>query len=292
MLKLVSGGQDAAPVSQVLKYVEAEDHHGLLLDNYFASHRVRNHSPRTIAAQRRFLTGWFASHGEEGRPLYIWEAMAPVVGRQRILGYIQALIDSELAPATVRVYLGMLDQFFRYVMEHPYVKVGTDFRRLQDIYGPIEKPLSEFDRPTHAYDDEQRGLPLDPQAIYGFFAALRTHYLTAKKPRRAAIQARNYTLALLAAESGLRSDELTHLEISKDLLWESHRLQTRFAKATRGSGKERAKPFSPRSRGTRSASTCASIGRTLWAAGKATFSFCRPRGKFSPIARSTARSAG
>jgi site-specific recombinase XerD len=66
-----------------------------------------------------------------------------------------------------------------------------------------------------------------------------------------AIRARNYTMVVLAGESGLRIDELLHLEISLDLFFESKKLQTRFAKGTNGSGKRaRLTLFPPLARDT------------------------------------------
>ncbi len=54
----------------------------------------------------------------------------------------------------------------------------------------------------------------------------------------------------MAGESGLRVDELLHLEIS-DLHFDSFKIQTRFAKGTRGSGKRaRLTLFTPLARDT------------------------------------------
>ena len=65
------------------------------------------------------------------------------------------------------------------------------------------------------------------------------------------LAARNYAMVVLAAESGLRADELIHLEISNDLFFESKKLQTRFAKGTNGSGKRaRVTLFTPFARDT------------------------------------------
>jgi len=65
------------------------------------------------------------------------------------------------------------------------------------------------------------------------------------------IKARDYAIAVLAGESGLRIDEIANLEISQDLLFESKKLQTRNAKAMKGSGK-RSRPtiFTPLTRDT------------------------------------------
>jgi site-specific recombinase XerD len=58
-------------------------------------------------------------------------------------------------------------------------------------------------------------------------------------------------MIVVAGESGLRVDELLHLEITKDLFFESKKLQTRFAKAMKGSGKRsRVTLFTPLARDT------------------------------------------
>ena len=116
-----------------------------------------------------------------------------------------------------------------------------DARRLRvspEFYGPIEQPVSEFDCPSHSFDGEQRGIPLDPERLYDFYGVLQQKYvIPLGHTEHRHIRARNYSIAVLAGESGLRADELAHLEISKDLLFESKKLQTRWAKATHGSGK-------------------------------------------------------
>ena len=63
-------------------------------------------------------------------------------------------------------------------------------------------------------------------------------------------RARNYTMAVLAAESGLRANEILHLTVDY-LFFDSSKLQTRHAKGKRGSGKRsRTTLFPPLSRDT------------------------------------------
>ena len=228
---------------------EAAHHHKQLLEGYFQSHITRNHSPRTIAEVRRHLIGWFKEYGSLFRPLYVWEAMEPRVGRKRIVEYGKALITAELENSTIRRYLGHLRDFFSYVTAHPIVFNGDASHRVTELYGPIEQPVSEFDCPQHSYDGEQRGIPLDPERLYDFYGVLRTNYLSAAGMKD--IRARDYSIAVLAGESGLRIDELIHLEISKDLFFESKKLQTRHAKGMKGSGKRtRTTLFTPLARDT------------------------------------------
>ncbi len=251
MLKLVSAR--AAPPIEILKVYGAEalTHHKQLLGSYMQSHRVRNHSERTVEETARFLNGWFLLHGNQARPLYTWEAMEPVQGRNRVAIYATALKDMELTMHTMRRYLGMLRGYFSYVLEHPYVFGGDLAKRITDTYGTIEQPVSEYDIPVHVHDGEQQGVPFEPSKLYDFFDCLREHYINPNCCRYLHERARNYAMVVLAGETGLRSDEMAHLEIAHDLFFDSHQLQTRFAKGTNGSGKRaRLTIFPPLARDT------------------------------------------
>ena len=238
MLKIVNGSSAVLAGSTargVVPSSEALDHHYGLLAGYIQSHRVRNHSEKTIHRERAFLRGWFEQHGSCAHPLYVWEAMAPQVGREHLGEYTKALQESGLTSDTIRSYLGSLRSFFSFVLEHPFVKINTGFVRIQNLYGPIDQPISEYDIPAHVYDGERKGVPLDPERLYAFYAAIRKNYLNVPGQAKA-LAARNYAALVLAGESGLRADELLHLEVH-DLHFDSLKIQTRWAKGTRGSGK-------------------------------------------------------
>ena len=250
MLKLVSykaKAQTALPLTQCNP--EAFVFHQQLLDGYLQSHKIRNHSVNTIDETKRLLRAWFEMHGTDFRPLLTWEAMEPIQGRKRIATYGKALIESEISSHTVRRYLGILRGYFSYVLEHPFVFVGENAKRICDLYHSIEQPVSEFDLPVHVYDGETLGVPLDPAKLYDFYAAIRAHYLG--KPGHHHLKARNYAMVVLAGESGLRAEEVSHLEVDLDLFFDSRKLQTRFAKSTHGSGKRsRVTLFTPLARDT------------------------------------------
>lgn len=228
----------------------ALEDHRLLLEGYLRSHVIRNHSPGTFTRERAFLEGWFQGYGVEGRPLYTWEAMRPIEGRKRITEYAFALIETGVSSDTVRRYVGILSRYFAYVLEHPFLATPEGVRHIPSIYGTIDQPVSEYDLPRHVYDGEKEGLPMDPEKLYEFFSTLRQSYLDRPGTQKS-VRARNYTAAVLAGESGLRVDELIHLDIRYDLFFESKKLQTRFGKAARGSGKRpRITLFPPLARDT------------------------------------------
>ena len=232
MLELVSGPRALMPQPKEASTLD----HERLLTGYFQSYRVRNFSPKTIDKERRFLESWFVEHG-----VLTWQAMEPVTGRKMATDYADTLLNAGVKSDTVRSYLGILRRYFSYVLEFPFV--GTSpVRRIQEVYGAIDQPVTEFDMPRHVYDGERLGVPLDPARLYDFFAVLRSFYLGSSGWE--SVRARNYTLAVVAGESGLRIDELLHLELN-DLFFESRAIQTRFAKGTHGSGKRARRTLFP-----------------------------------------------
>jgi integrase len=224
--------------------------HNLLLEGYLRSHKIRNHSARTCNREHAFLKAWFLSHStsndktEEIIPLFTWEAMKPIEGRQIISDYAYALVDTGLTTDTVRAYVGILSRYFSYVLENAFVATSAGTRHLHSLYGPIEQPVSEYSLPKHVYDGEKEGLPMDPEKIYNFYSILRKNYLS-RTGIQQAVAARNYTAVVLAGESGLRINEIIHLDIRYDLLFESKKIQTRFAKGTQGSGKRSRRTLFP-----------------------------------------------
>jgi site-specific recombinase XerD len=250
VLRVVHSATDPGWTQNDLKL--ALVHHNQLLQGYYQSQIIRNHSPNTREATKRHLESWFKSQGTSERPLLIWEAMRPMDGRKLIIEYGKTLIQAELANHTIRKYLGNLKNFFQYVIEHPVVHgENGKSKRLIALYGPIEQPVSEYDIPQHTYDacDGPNGVPLDPEKLREFYSIIRKHYLGTNG--HVHIRARNYAMIVMAGETGLRADELRHLEIQRDLFFDSKKVQTRFAKSTKGSGKRtRLTLFTPLARDT------------------------------------------
>ncbi len=224
--------------------------HELLLEGYMRSHKIRNHSPRTLEREQAFLRGWFVSHSAEDRPFFTWDAMKPIAGRKIISDYAYALIETGLTSETVRSYVGILSRYFAFVLEHAFVTTTEGVRHIPSLYGPIDQPVSEYNLPRHVYDGEKEGVPMDPERIYSFYEVLGKAYL-GRPGVQQAVSARNYTAVILAGECGLRIDELIHLDIRYDLFFDSKKLQTRFGKGTQGSGKRpRTTLFPPLARDT------------------------------------------
>lgn len=240
-LAIVSRTQ-RTPLASSLSELLAD--HRAILQGYLDTHVTRNHSERTIEDERRFLTGWFENfvvederYPEGERQLLLWEAMAPITGRQRIVAFSKGLVESGLKPRTVQGYLGCLRRLFLYVLEYPYIP-GDEIQSLYEKYGRIEQPVLEYDYPVHVLDQEQEGFALTGERLVQFYDFVRLEYLGHNQKKLTA--ARDYSMIVLAGESGLRADELCHLDAlgpHRDLFYEQNCVQTRHGKGTKGSGK-------------------------------------------------------
>jgi site-specific recombinase XerD len=230
LLQLIAQ-KNTSPPQLPLK--EKQEDHLYLINQYINSHYTRNHSIKTIQAEERFILSWFQNF----KSLFVWDAMAPLYGRERIVEYANSLLQSEVSHHTMRRNINILSKLFSYILEHAYLKKNNNFIKIEDLYGEIVQPVSEYDIPKHTYDGEQLGVPMDPEYLFDFYQLLRSHYLINDDSVKASSRARYYTMAILAGASGFRVDELLHLDFKKDLFFKSFKIQTRFAKGTNGSGK-------------------------------------------------------
>jgi hypothetical protein len=96
--------------------------HAQILQNYIDTLVIRGFSANTIDASRWFIERWFERHGfvtaSGRRPLYVWEAMKPFVGRKRIKEFLLSLSTPGeddlpvLQASTVRSYASQLQRRF------------------------------------------------------------------------------------------------------------------------------------------------------------------------------------
>ena len=140
----------------------------------------------------------------------------------------------QLKNQTITGYLGFLRRFFRYVQEFPYIP-GTGGQSIIAKYGRIEQPVSEYDYPRHVHDNQKEGFVLTGQQLTNFYDFIRTEYISSNQKKLTA--SRDYTMVIVAGESGLRADEIRHLDCQRDLFSDKNRIQTRHGKGFKGSGK-------------------------------------------------------
>ena len=236
--------QAGSPPPAAVPFAEKLADHQAILQGFLDTHVTRNHSENTLEFDQRFLTGWFQGFmlpdatcpGGE-RQLLLWEAMQPVVGRQHIIGFSKGLVETGLKPSTIQRYLGSLRRFFEYVLEYPYIP-SSEIQSIVAKYGRIEQPVLEYDYPVHVLDQDNEGFVLTGEQLFDFYDFVRIHYRSQNQKKYPA--SRTYAMIVVAGESGLRADEICHLDAlppHRDLFYEQNCLQTRYGKAAKGSGK-------------------------------------------------------
>lgn len=218
--------------------------HNAIIDGYLDTLLARNLSPGTIDRLSKYLPGWFAgimvpdeNHPDGERQLLVWEAMAPGSGYKYIIAFSKGLICYGLNPRTVNQYVGYLRRFFQYVLDVPYIP-GNVTQCISVKYGRIEQPVLEYYYPSHVIDNEPEGFTLTAEELVEFYDFIRLVHIPRSQKKNAA--ARDYSMIVLAAETGLRADELRNLDVigqHVDLSYERGRVQTRSGKGTKGSGK-------------------------------------------------------
>lgn len=231
----------------LIPFAEKLADHQAILQGFLDTHITRNHSERTIQHESNFLKGWFedqivedSSHPQGQRQLFIWEAMSPVTGRERIQAYSKMLLcewDRVLKAQTVTTYLGSLRRLFEYILEFPYIP-GTHGQSIIAKYGRLDQPVLEFDYPAHILDHETEDFALTGKRLNEFVEFVRRQYVGSLQKKLPAL--RDYAMIVIACTSGLRADEIRHLDAlgsHRDLFYEENCLQTRYGKAAKGSGK-------------------------------------------------------
>lgn len=118
----------ASSTDTAIPFAEQSADHAAILEGYFNTYITRGYTDETLGTVRSRLIHWFdtfpvpdAAHPTGLRPLFVWEAMEPVVGRERIIDYAKCLVAAELARSTIRQCLTSLRRLFGYVLAWPYL---------------------------------------------------------------------------------------------------------------------------------------------------------------------------
>lgn len=241
-----------------IPYAEREADHDRKLQQYFQTFRMRNFSAVTIKWLEQFLTGFFAcfavpdaSHPAGVRQLFYWELMSPEHGENFIAQFYAALLAAGLKLKTCHKYLKELQYFCDFVFAHPELPDASGWRTVTDKYGPIKQPVSKYNRPPHAPDeDNAERYVLSRAQRDSLYEFIRCEYLP--RSRRPHLAARDFTMIEMAWGGGFRISELTHMHAGgsdRDVDYVNGRLRTRWGKGAKCKGKRtRWSVLTPRAR--------------------------------------------
>jgi len=226
---------------------QLRDHNAILNDYYNAS-EAANHSKRSVDFDRWFLPGWFNGykvqdyHHPEGRQLFVWEALHPVIGFEIARVYSNALAVTRLKYRSSTSYLGRIKCLADFVCA-PSESPAEDDRYSVDIrtkYNDIVNPISKYIYPPYKGADTPRDELLLGEDLTDFLAWIpESHLPSVRQERRKRTAERTYTQIILAAICGFRYDELHWLDAlgpTRDIFPDRNTIRTRFGKAAKGSG--------------------------------------------------------
>src|SRR2546421_516898 len=143
-------------------WVEQQSDHDRKLQQYFHTFRMRNFSSDTSSGLAQFITGFFRScivqdtmHPAGARTLYYWELMNPHSGSEYVAQFNESLIAAGLKLKTRHKYIKDIQYFCEFVLANLELPGSTDGQTVITKYGPIKQPVSKYNHPPHAPDDEE-----------------------------------------------------------------------------------------------------------------------------------------
>lgn len=233
-----------APVR--VPWVEQQSDHDRKLQQYFHTFRMRNFSSDTSSGLAQFITGFFRScivqdtmHPAGARTLFYWELMNPHSGSEYVAQFNESLIAAGLKLKTRHKYIKDIRYFCEFVLAHLELPGSTDGQTVITKYGPIKQPVSKYNHPPHAPDDEEsERYVLSSEQRDSFYEFIRCDCI--RRSRRPHLTARDYTMIIAAGDGGFRISELTHLHAqgpNRDIDYINERIRTRWGKGATCRGK-------------------------------------------------------
>ena len=231
---LIEAPQELAAVP----YEQRKADHDAVLAAYFRTFDKRGLEEKTAERAQKLLNSFFESilirypaddpHGH----ILIWDLLHPL-GNEIIDLYAQSLSKFEYRRGTQIKHLSEVRRLCDYAIQKAYIP-GRSPIAIRERYGTPSQPVTPYDHPVHATDDPNVDPALVGDSLRYFLDFVRVDYI--KKARNKDIARRNYVLIVVAVTSGVRANELCHLD-TDDILFEERQIRVRFGKGYRGSGK-------------------------------------------------------
>lgn len=211
---------------------ERKADHDKVINNYFVSKQLRNHSSTSIRNTQYILKRFFEIVGKP-----CWEVTIEDVNE-----YHLSLIEFGLANSSRRNYMNVVKTFYDFLLAHPEIpqtlkerQSGTPAQRVDWKYRvKLVHPVDLWFVPKHVTDDIaiKSAIP-SRENMRAFFRLLRENTEDSSKPM---ILHRDYAMFRLMYHTGVRLDECRMLDLV-DISFERGTIHIRYGKGAKGSGK-------------------------------------------------------
>src|SRR5258708_28495553 len=219
-------------------YEQRKADHDSVMAAYFRTFDKRGLDEKTADRTQKFLSCFFESilirypAGDPQGHILIWELLHPF-GNEIIDLYTSSLSKYEYSRGTQIKYLGEVRRLCDYVIQKAYIPGRTPIA-IAERYGTPGQPVTRYDYQAHAVDDPNVDPALIEDSLRYLLDFVRVDYV--KKSRNQELARRNYVLIVVAVTSGVRANELCHLDIG-DIRFDEGRIWVRFGKGCKASGK-------------------------------------------------------
>jgi integrase len=228
-------------VPQVLAAVPYEQRkadHDLVVAAYLRTFEKRGLEEETSRRTRKFLDSFFKSilirypAGDPHWHILIWDLLHPY-GSEIIDLYAASLNKYAFKRGSQIKYLSEIRRLCEITIQKAYIPSRTPVA-IKERYVTPSQPVTRYDHPVHAIDDPNVDPAVIGDSLRHLLDFVRVEYV--KNSRNKDLARRDYVAIVVAVTSGVRANELCHLDID-DIRFEARRIWVRFGKGHNGSGK-------------------------------------------------------
>jgi len=228
---------EAPPALAAVSYEQRKADHDLVLASYLRTFEKRGFEEETRRRTQEFLDGFFKSilirypAGDPQQHILIWDLLHRY--GEEIIDLYATTLKYRSRRGTQIKYLSEIRRLCEYTIQKAYIPGRTPIA-IRERYGTPSQPVTRYDHPVHAIDDPNVEPAVIGDSLRHLLDFVRVDYVT--KSQNKDLARRDYVLMVVAVTSGVRANELCHLDID-DLRFEERKIWVRFGKGCRGSGK-------------------------------------------------------
>jgi integrase len=199
--------------------------HDLVLAAYLRTFEKRGFEEETSERTRKFLDSFFKSilirypEGDPQQHILIWDLLHPY-GSEIIDLYAASLSKYTSTRGTQIKYLGEIRRLCEYTIQKAYIPSRTPVA-IKERYVTPSQPVTRYDHPVHAIDDPNVDPALIGDSLRHLLDFVRVDYV--KNSRNKDLARRDYVAIVVAVTSGVRANELCHLDVD-DIRFEERRI--------------------------------------------------------------------
>lgn len=228
---------EAPPELAAVPYEQRKADHDLVLAAYLRTFEKRGFEEETRRRTQEFLNSVFKSilirypAGDLQQHILIWDLLNRYGGE--IIDLYAATLKYRSNRGTQIKYLSEIRRLCEYTIQKAYIPSRSPIS-IRERYGTPSQPVTRYDHPVHAIDDPNVDPAVVGDSLRHLLDFVRVDYV--KDSQNKDLARRDYVLMVVAVTSGVRANELCHLDID-DIRFDERRIWVRFGKGCKGSGK-------------------------------------------------------